>query len=187
MPVDSSAIATWANAVTVARVMISPLLFVIIPKGHSGSWAALALWFVLCSTDGIDGYLARRHGTTTSGAFLDPLADKILILGAMFTLVSREVFPIVPVVIIAAREVAISLFRVFKGAKGVSVPATKIAKGKTVAQQFAVAGALFPLTALDATWLWKGLLWLAMALALISGTHYVTASRRLKTRTAHAL
>jgi CDP-diacylglycerol--glycerol-3-phosphate 3-phosphatidyltransferase len=187
MPVDPSAIATWANAVTVARVMVSPLLFVIIPKGVTGSWVALALWFVLCSTDGIDGYLARRHGTTHSGAFLDPLADKILILGAMFTLVSREVFWIVPVVVIAAREVGISLFRVFKGAKGVSVPATKMAKAKTVAQQFAVAFALCPLTAVDATWLWKGLLWLAVALALISGTQYITTSRRLKAKLAHAV
>ncbi len=187
MPVHPTAIATWANAVTVTRVMISPLLFVIIPKGNAGSWGALALWFVLCSTDGIDGYLARRHGTTYSGAFLDPLADKILILGAMFTLVSREVFWIVPVVIIAAREVAISLFRVFKGAKGVSVPATRPAKAKTVAQQLAVAFALCPLTALDATWLWQSLLWIAVALALISGLQYVITSQRLKATVAHAV
>jgi CDP-diacylglycerol---glycerol-3-phosphate 3-phosphatidyltransferase len=187
MPVDPSAIATWANAVTVARVMISPVLFVMIPQGKAGSWVALALWFVLCSTDGIDGYLARRHGTTHSGAFLDPLADKILILGAMFTLVSREVFWIVPVVIIAAREVAISLFRVFKGAKGVSVPATKTAKAKTLTQQFAVAFALCPATALDLTWAWNSLLWLAVGLALLSGTQYITTSRRLKSRMAHAV
>ena len=48
-----------------------------------------AMWTALCSTDGIDGWLARRHGTTRSGAFLDPLADKVLVLGAMFTLVAR--------------------------------------------------------------------------------------------------
>ena len=71
---------------------------------------------MLCASDGIDGFLARRHGTTRSGAFLDPLADKVLVLGAMFTLVGRGVFPIVPVAIIAAREVAISLYRTFAGA-----------------------------------------------------------------------
>ena len=43
-----------------------------------------------CVTDGIDGYLARRHGTTRSGAFLDPLADKVLVLGAMFALVAQR-------------------------------------------------------------------------------------------------
>ena len=85
---DPNALATWANAVTVARLLVSPVLFALITGGE-GSWAALALWFVLCASDGIDGYLARRHGSTRSGAFLDPLADKVLVLGAMFTLVGR--------------------------------------------------------------------------------------------------
>ena len=79
--------------------------------------------------------LARRHGSTTVGAFLDPLADKVLVLGAMIFLVNSDVFWIVPVVIIAARELAISLYRTFVGAKGVSVPASKIAKLKTLTQQ----------------------------------------------------
>ena len=81
------------------------------------------LWFLLCVSDGIDGYIARRHGTTPLGRFLDPLADKVLVLGAMFTLVSTGVFWVVPVVIIAAREFVISVYRVFVGGKGISVPA----------------------------------------------------------------
>ena len=96
MVVDQSALMTWANAVTVARVLLSPVLFTLIPQDGNGSWVAFVLWTVLCWSDGIDGYLARKHGTTRSGAFLDPLADKILVLGAMFTLVSRDVFWIVP-------------------------------------------------------------------------------------------
>ena len=100
VPVDPNAIATWANAVTVGRILVSPLMFVVIPDYPGGSWVAFALWFVLCSSDGIDGYLARRHGATRSGAFLDPLADKVLVLGAMFTLVSRDVYWVVPVLII---------------------------------------------------------------------------------------
>lgn len=172
MPVDPSAIATWANLVTVARVLVAPLAFWMIPDGKAGSWAAFLLWFVLCSSDGVDGFLARRHGTTTLGTFLDPLADKVLVLGAMFTLVTRDVFWIVPVVIIAAREIAISLYRTFVGTKGISVPASKIAKWKTVTQQLSVGFAIAPLTALDAVWLWKGLLWLSVALALISGGQY---------------
>ncbi|NDB05802.1 MAG: 30S ribosomal protein S12 methylthiotransferase RimO, partial [Acidimicrobiia bacterium] len=62
VPVDPNAIATWANAVTVGRILVSPLMFVVIPDSAGGSWVAFALWFVLCSSDGIDGYLARRHG-----------------------------------------------------------------------------------------------------------------------------
>jgi CDP-diacylglycerol---glycerol-3-phosphate 3-phosphatidyltransferase len=177
MPVDPSAIATWANLVTVARVLIAPLAFWMIPDGRAGSWAAFGLWFVLCSSDGIDGFLARRHGITTLGTFLDPLADKVLVLGAMFTLVSRDVFWIVPVVVIAARELSISLYRTFVGTKGISVPASRTAKWKTVTQQMSVGFAIAPLTALDATWLWKWLLWVSVVLALISGTQYLWRAR----------
>ena len=180
MPVDPSAIATWANLVTVARVLVAPLAFWLIPDGRHGSWVAFALWFVLCSSDGIDGYLARRHVTTNLGAFLDPLADKVLVLGAMFTLVSRGVFSIVPVVIVAAREIGISLYRTYVGAKGISVPASKVAKWKTFAQQLAVGFAILPVTALDATWLWNGLLWISVALALISGGQYMWRARQLR-------
>ena len=80
MAVDETAIVTWANMVTVTRVLASPFLFLMIPDERVGSWAALAVWILLCSSDGFDGYLARRHGITRSGAFLDPLADKILVL-----------------------------------------------------------------------------------------------------------
>jgi len=185
--VDPGAIATWANAVTVARLLVSPLLFTMIPNDRGGAWAALALWVVLCGSDGVDGYLARRHGTTRSGAFLDPLADKVLVLGAMFTLVSRSVFGIVPVLIIAVREVGISVYRVVAGAKGVSVPATKIAKLKTLTQQLAVGFALAPITALDATWTWTVLLWAAVALTVISGGHYLWYARASMTEVRSAL
>jgi CDP-diacylglycerol--glycerol-3-phosphate 3-phosphatidyltransferase len=186
MPVDPSAVKTWANLVTVARVLIAPFMFVLIPDEPGGSWVAFALWFVLCSTDGIDGYLARRHGSTTVGAFLDPLADKVLVIGAMVFLVNSDVFWIVPVAIITARELAISLYRTFVGAKGVSVPASKIAKLKTVTQQLSVGFAIAPLTALDAKWLWNGLLWISVALALISGGQYMWRARRPRV-TANAM
>jgi len=173
MPVHASAIKTWANLVTVTRVLVAPLMFWLIPDHRDGNWLAFALWFVLCSSDKVDGVLARRHGTTTLGAFLDPLADKILILGAMFTLVSRDVYWIVPVAILAVRELGISLYRTFVGSKGVSVPASKIAKLKTVTQQLSVGFAIAPLTARDAQWLWKSLLWIAVVLAVISAAQYM--------------
>ncbi len=186
MPVDPSAVKTWANLVTVARVLIAPFMFVLIPDEPGGSWVAFGLWFLLCSTDGIDGYLARRHGATTMGAFLDPLADKVLVLGAMVFLVSSDVYWIVPVVIIAVRELGISLYRTFVGARGVSVPASRIAKLKTLAQQLSVGFAIAPITALDAKWLWNGLLWISVVLALISGGQYMWRARQPRA-TANAL
>ena len=179
MTVPPDKLATWANAITVGRLLLSPLMFWAIPSGNEGSWVAFVLWFVLCASDGIDGWIARRHGTTSAGAFLDPLADKVLVLGAMFTLVSTGVFWMVPVVIIAAREFLISVYRVLVGGKGISVPASKLAKYKTVAQQFAVAFAVWPVTAVDATWTWQVTLWLAVALALVSGAHYLWRARQL--------
>ncbi len=177
MPVDPNSLATWANAITVGRLVVSPVMFLVIPDHNRGSWVAFLLWFVLCVSDGIDGYLARRHGTTTSGAFLDPLADKVLVLGAMFTLVTRDVFWILPVGLIAGREVVISVYRTFVAAKGVSIPASQIAKWKTVAQQLAVGFALWPWFAVDAKWLWVSLLWLAVVLSLFSAAQYFWYSR----------
>lgn len=181
MPTDPSAIRTWANAVTVSRLLVSPLLFAVIPDDKGGSWVAIALWSVLCMSDLLDGNLARKYGTTRSGAFLDPLADKVLVLGAMFTLVSQSVFSVWPVAIIATREIAVSVYRVFAGAKGVSMPASRTAKIKTLSQQLAVGFALLPLTAINYTYTWMITLWLAVGLTVLSGAQY--ALRALPTNT----
>ncbi|MBI4884182.1 MAG: CDP-diacylglycerol--glycerol-3-phosphate 3-phosphatidyltransferase [Actinobacteria bacterium] len=178
MPVDPSSVKTWANLVTVARVILAPFMLVLIPDTPRGSWPAFLLWFVLCASDGVDGYLARRHGATNLGAFLDPLADKILVLGAMLILVANDTYWIVPVAITVGRELGISLYRTFVASKGVSVPASKIAKWKTFTQQLSVGFAIAPVTALDAKWLWNGLLWVSVALALISGCQYMWRARR---------
>lgn len=169
---------SWANAITTTRILLAPLVFLAIPEDGSGSWWAFFLWFVLCSSDGIDGYIARRRGPTAVGAFLDPLADKVLVLGAMFTLVAHGIYWVVPVAIIAIRELLISFYRIVKSGRGISVPASKLGKYKTVVQQFSVAFALFPLTALDATWIWNGLLWIAVVLTLVSGVQYLWHSQR---------
>jgi CDP-diacylglycerol--glycerol-3-phosphate 3-phosphatidyltransferase len=167
-----SALATWANAITAGRLLLSPVMFWLIPEDDGGSWVAFAFWFLLSVSDLVDGYIARRRGPTRSGAFLDPLADKVLILGAMFTLVGRDVFWIVPVAIIAARELVISVYRSAIGTRGVSLPASRAAKYKTVAQQLAVGFALCPVTALDATWMWNLCLWAAVVLAVYSAVQY---------------
>ena len=81
----TTAIATPANFVTIARLVLAvPTLLLIVDQGST--WLTVSLWFVLTTTDGLDGWLARRDGTTRSGAFLDPLADKFLVLGGFFAL-----------------------------------------------------------------------------------------------------
>jgi CDP-diacylglycerol--glycerol-3-phosphate 3-phosphatidyltransferase len=175
--VDPAALASWANAITVSRLLLSPLVFLAIQGHPEGSWVALALWVVLCASDAFDGWVARRRGPSRSGAFLDPLADKVLVLGAMFALVANGVFWIVPVAIIAARELVISVYRSVVGARGVSVPASRLAKRKTLIQQIAVGFAIAPTTAVDASWIAGIFLWVAVVLALVSGYGYLRASR----------
>jgi CDP-diacylglycerol--glycerol-3-phosphate 3-phosphatidyltransferase len=90
----------------------------------------------------------------------------------MFILVSRGMFSPWLVGLIAAREIAISLYRVFAGAKGVSVPASKAAKFKTFAQQVSVGFAVLPWSAADYNYLAKGSLGIATVLTLYSGLQY---------------
>ena len=176
IPFGPSALATPANAVTVARVLVTPALLTMI-LNDGGSWPALVFWILLCLTDWVDGYLARRQGVTRSGAFLDPLADKILILGAMFALVAKGLFWWLPVALITVREVAISVYRTVVARQGITVPARWWAKVKTVVQQFAVAFALFPNE--DLIVLAKVGLWAGVGLALVTGAQYLLDARRV--------
>ena len=166
----SSALATPANAVTVTRLLVSPFLLVIIASGGA-SWPAVGLWILLTSTDGVDGYLARRHGTTSSGAFLDPLADKVLVLGALAALVSRNDLSALPAILIGVREVAVSVYRSWLAQRGVSVPARWWAKVKTVLTEVAIGFALLPLTT-NVHWLYRDLIWVAVVLTLVTGAQY---------------
>ena len=91
-----SALLTPANLVTALRFALTiPLLRIIAVDGVS--WSATAGWVILACTDGLDGWLARRDGTTRSGAFLDPLADKFLAIGGLSALAVEGIFPWVAV------------------------------------------------------------------------------------------
>ena len=180
-----SALATPANFVTVIRLLVSPLLFTMIMSQHS-SWAVFVLWTALASTDGVDGWIARRHGTTRSGAFLDPLADKVLVLGALYSLASIGRFPWLPVVIIAVREVAISLYRVYWGRRGLAVPASKGGKLKTLLQGLAVGAAVMPPLATAHPLVADTLLWASVVVAVLSGLQYLVAGRAAATSMAKA-
>jgi len=170
------ALLTPANGVTVARLLVTPLLLALILK-RGPSWEVWAVWTVLAGTDGVDGWVARRQGATRSGAFLDPLADKVLVLGALAALVARGDLWWVPATLIAVREVGMSFYRSYAGRRGISVPATGLAKLKTWAQDVAIALALIPWAA-HHRWLAGDVLWLAVALTMWTGGQYVLAARR---------
>lgn len=172
------ALATPANALTLGRLAAAPAYALLAAVTGPSSWLLFALWLVLSASDSLDGHLARRHGATRSGAFLDPLADKALVLGAMFALVAVGAFAMLPVALITGRELAMSAFRSYAGRRGVSVPARRSAKLKTWLQSIAVGFAVLPLLAhhLDVA---RFTLWVAVALTLLTGWQYAVHGRRL--------
>jgi CDP-diacylglycerol--glycerol-3-phosphate 3-phosphatidyltransferase len=171
-----TALATPANAITILRLLAAPI-FVLMIIVWGATWFNLVVGFLFAASDGLDGYMARRQGTTRSGAFLDPLADKALVLGALFTLAAQGHLPWLPVILIAIREVGMQLYRSFAGRRGVSIPARTSAKAKTFVQDLAVGTCLAPAlvhhhdVALT-------VIWVAAALTIITGVQYMTDGRR---------
>jgi CDP-diacylglycerol---glycerol-3-phosphate 3-phosphatidyltransferase len=171
-----SALRTPANLVTALRFALTvPLLRIIVDDGVS--WRAAIGWIMLACTDGLDGWLARRDGTTRSGAFLDPLADKFLAIGGLSALAAKGIFPWLAVGLVAVREVGVSAYRTAAGRRGISLPARQLGKMKTVFQLTAVGVALSPPTA-EPTGLALSILWVAVALTVVSGLDIVLAAQR---------
>ncbi|MDE3206317.1 MAG: CDP-alcohol phosphatidyltransferase family protein [Acidobacteriota bacterium] len=174
---ESSALATPANAITVVRLLAAPLMLLLIVD-LGVSWIAAVAWLAVASTDFVDGWVARRQGATTSGAFLDPLADKVLVIGALASLASVGLCSWLPVILIAGREVIISVYRSAVGRRGISVPARPLAKLKTAFQDGAIGFILMPATGRHDLWVGHTILWVSVALALVSGAQYLLDSRR---------
>jgi CDP-diacylglycerol--glycerol-3-phosphate 3-phosphatidyltransferase len=171
-----SALLTPANLITIVRIALAPVAFAMILDSDSG-WPLAVLWFLITASDSLDGYLARKQGVTRSGAFLDPLADKVLALGGLWAMVLTGRFWWVPVVLISVREALISAFRSYWSRRGLAVPASKVAKAKTFLQFGAVGWVVLPATT-DVRWLADSFLWLAVAVAWISAAQYLSAGSR---------
>ena len=173
-----SALLTPANALTMARVVATPfILLMVLAQGPA--WPAFVLWVLVAATDVADGVVARRQGATRSGAFLDPLADKVLVLGVMFALVVNDRLWWLPVGLIALRELAVSAYRSWVGRRGISVPARPWAKVKTVVQDVAVGVALLPTTGEAWQNLVAVLLWAAVGLTVVTGAQYLLDGRKV--------
>ncbi|MCZ7525250.1 MAG: CDP-alcohol phosphatidyltransferase family protein [Acidimicrobiia bacterium] len=170
-----SAIATPANAVTGVRLLLAvPVLWVVQQRG--AGWGTFVAWTLLALTDHVDGWLARRDGTTRSGAFLDPLADKVLAMGGFVALGARGDVSWWPVAVIGGRELGVSVFRSYMGRRGVSLPARRLGKWKANLQFAAVAIVLLP-PAADLVGLQQAVLWGAVALTLLSAADLVRHTR----------
>ena len=177
-------LSTPANLITLGRIAASPVLFWLILRAGDGgaSWAAVGVALVFAASDAWDGHLARRTGTVTrAGAFLDPLADKVVVLGSMACLAAVGRVGWFPVALIAAREVWMSGFRVSCARRGLSVPARPSAKWKAILQGVAVILSLIPPLAVADSPVREGFIsavwWLAVAATLVTGLLYLHDGR----------
>ena len=137
-----------ANAITIARILLIPVFLVLllsgIPQPYNDIGAA-AVFILAAATDKLDGYVARRSkSVTTLGQFLDPLADKLLIAAALIALVSMSRVPAWVATVIIVREIAVSVLRIVGVSQGVSIPADRYGKLKTVLQIVYVVYVLVP-------------------------------------------
>ena len=165
-----------ANLVSLSRLLLSPLLFwtVLEADVNSGtSWLAVFLGFVLAASDILDGHLARIRGTVSKwGAFIDPLADKVVVIGTALCLVEVERFHLLPVVLLTLREIFITLYRLLVARKGLSIPARKSAKWKTTIQGIALMIAVMPWLE-NSQWFVDFGLWVAVAFTVVTGIQYL--------------
>ncbi len=172
----SNEILTPANIITVTRILASPILFILILSAddtNGASWKAFILGFIFGISDAFDGQIARATGSVTKlGTFLDPLADKVVVLGCMLSLLSIGKFHWLPVFIILLRELGISAYRFWVVRNGVVIPASNLAKWKTFAQGTTLLIAVLPPTS-EAEWLVVSMLWLAVAMTLLTGLQYI--------------
>lgn len=167
-----------ANAFTFLRVLLVPVIAVLLAVGGSTArWWAFGIFVFAAATDSIDGWVARRLvGVTRWGQLADPLADKLLIIGALAVLAWLGELPWWAVVVIIAREVAVTWQRTRLLRMGITMPASVYGKIKTVTQVVAVTLYLVP--DLDPAVPLTALL-VAVVATVASGLEYVGRGRRL--------
>jgi CDP-diacylglycerol--glycerol-3-phosphate 3-phosphatidyltransferase len=173
------------NAITIARILCAPvfLSLLLADGGADGGmrWAAAILFIVAIATDGVDGYIARRHNIVTDlGKLLDPIADKILTGFAFIGLSILAELPWWVTALVLVREIGITVHRLVVASDHV-VAAAWMGKLKTIAQAVALSLALLPLSEIVGGWVvWLNIItmWAAVLLTVASGIDYVITEVR---------
>jgi CDP-diacylglycerol---glycerol-3-phosphate 3-phosphatidyltransferase len=165
------------NALTLVRILAVPVIVVaLLDETPDGDVIAAAVFALAALTDGLDGYIARRRqDITTFGTLVDPLADKLLIVAALVSLVSLDRLAAWVAMVIIAREFAVTGLRALAAERGVVIAASWLGKLKTALQVLAI----FALILSDPSPLWVDvLLYLAVAVTVASGADYFFGLRR---------
>lgn len=166
-----------ALALTAARIALIPaVMALILIDTETSRWWAAGIYLLAAATDSLDGWLARSRGqVTVAGAFLDPLADKLLVSAALVALLDVGLMPAWAAIIIIAREFAVTGLRLVAVTEGMIIPASRWGKAKTVTQNVAILAIIAPHP-------WKEiddpLLITAVVLTVVSGAYYFQVTRR---------
>jgi CDP-diacylglycerol--glycerol-3-phosphate 3-phosphatidyltransferase len=165
------------NVLTLTRILAVPVLVVaLLDETPDGDVIAAAVFALAALTDGLDGYIARRkQQITTFGKLMDPLADKLLVVAALISLVSLDRLAAWVAMVIIARELAVTGLRGVAAERGVVIAASWLGKVKTLLQ----VAAIICLIAFDPAPVWVDvLLYVAVAVTVISGADYFFGLRK---------
>nr|WP_144922603.1 CDP-diacylglycerol--glycerol-3-phosphate 3-phosphatidyltransferase [Paenibacillus bovis] len=183
------------NKITIARILFIPvfLIFLLapIPLGEvqikgidipNAHFIAAILFIIASTTDGLDGYYARKYNLITDlGKFLDPLAAKLLVAAALIALVQLEIVPSWIAIIILCREFAVTGLRLIAVKEGIVIAASNFAKWKTRIQIISISALLLH----NVPFSYIGVpfdilsLWLAMFITLLSGWDYFVKNKHI--------
>lgn len=171
-----------ANKLTIFRMVLVPIFLVVLPYN---TYLAAGIFIFASLTDALDGHIARsRNMITDFGKFMDPLADKILTSAAYISLVGLGKVPAWIVVIIIAREFAITGFRTLAVSAGVTIAASPLGKFKTITQLLALTFLLldnFPFKHLGIP-MDIILLYASLFFTVLSGVDYLYKNRTILTK-----
>lgn len=165
---------TLASKITLVRVLLIPayMATMYLSQGQAGLWMyiSLAIFIVASLTDYADGYIARHYNQVTDfGKFLDPLADKLLVIAAMSMFCEWGTFPAWALMIVLTREFAVSGLRMVAGPKGKVIAAGWSGKVKT----FSTMVGLCVMMALpQVAWISVAVMFVIVATTLYSGVEY---------------
>jgi len=179
---------TAPNLLTLMRIALVPVLVcLLLFPGPAPSAIAAGVFFVATLSDFFDGYIARSYGSgTTLGKFLDPLADKLLVVSVLIMLAAMPRFPRVPawmVVVLVMREIAVTGLRAMAAAEGQVMAAEELGKYKMALQAIAIQGLLIHYVYFHIDFFAAGMfiLWIAMALSVWSAVDYYSKARLVLT------
>lgn len=164
-----------ANKLTILRIVLIPVFLILLATNIPYKvYLATGIFIIAALTDKVDGYIARtRNQITTLGKFMDPLADKLLVAAALISLTELQRLSTWVVMIIIAREFAITGLRAIAAAEGIVIAASWWGKVKTTAQIIAIIAVLINLP------YYNILVWIAVIITVASGIDYIYKNRKV--------